>query len=153
MISAESFYNKYWDSVPFAKTDKFSIMTMMTMKSEFLFCINFFGRYHAYIFNMLKPEVVAVNKWLEPKYIPLTINDIELIMDGLINKGFWKECIEQFELWINSTDNPTEDDGSRMYPLNSINIIPETPPDYRLIWKNGYTGKEDDNFISYDYWP
>lgn len=151
MISAESFYNKYWDSIPFAKTDKFSIMAMMTMKSEFLFCINFFDRYHAYIFNMLKPEVVAINKWLEPKYIPLTKNDIELIIDGLINKGFWKECINQFDWWIDSDNNPTGSSGSKMYSLDSINRIPKIPPDYRLIWENGYTGKEDDDFVSYDY--
>lgn len=151
MKSAEAFYTRYWDNVPFAKTDDFSISAVMTMDSEFLFWINFFGRYHAYIFNMLKPEVIAINKWFEPKYIPLTINDIELIMDGLINKEFWNKCIEQFEWWIDSDNNPTEDNGSRMYPLDSLDKIPNTPPDYRLIWKNGYTGKEDDDFVSYDY--
>lgn len=151
MISAELFYNKYWDSLPVARTDKFSISIMTTMNSDFLFYVNFFGRYHAYIFNMVKPEVIAINKWFEPKYISLTKDDIELIMDGLINKGFWDGCIDMFNNFIDSIDNCKKEDGTKLYTCEMLKSIPDTPPDYRLIWENGYTGKEDDDFVSYDY--
>lgn len=150
MKSAELFYEKYWDNLPVAKTDDYSIAIVTTRDSEFLFRINFFGRYHAYIFNMLKPEVAAINKWFEP-YIPLTIDDIELLMDGLANKGFWNKCIDMFNIFVDTDDNYEKDDGTRLYTYEMIKSIPSTPPDYRLIWENGYTGKEDDDFVSYDY--
>ncbi len=150
MISAEKFYKKYYDSFPFAKTDKFGISVVMTDNADFLFGIVFFERYHLYIFDMLKPEVVAINKWYEPKYIPLSKNDIELIMDGLINKHFWEGLIERYKNHIDTTDNLDMNDNP-IYTLESLNKIPATPPDYRLIWENGYTGEEDYDFTSYDY--
>lgn len=36
------------------------------------------------------------------------------------------------------------------YHQEAIDNIPNNPPDYRLIWENGYTGKEDIKFITTD---
>jgi hypothetical protein len=123
------------------------------MKGNFLFDINFYDRQICYIFDMTKPELFCANTFMAPLYTPLSKEDIKLIMTGLIDDGLWNVLIGYFKWWMSTDENYELDNGNKLYPEESLKEIPPIPPDYNLIWNNGYTGKEDYLFVSYDYWP
>ena len=145
MINSIQFFNdNYYSklSVPNKVHDGKSVFIAIMTNNEYIFGFYIRERYTIYYFNMLKPEVYAID--CDPPYIPLSNEDIDILMDKLIKDGIWEKLIEEYQKWIDDPDDPS----NRFY--TTIDPIPLTPPDYHLIWENGYTGKEDISMILHE---
>lgn len=146
MISLSEFFKEYYSTFVYVKQrdEDMKLDPVIMYNNQLVFCC-FIQRTRVwYEFNMMKPEVIAINaNSIIDKYVPLTKDDINNLMHLLIEEGMWNDIINAFKIW--NEDPDFEDVG---YPKEVINSIPSSPPDYRLIWENGYTGKEDINFIT-----
>lgn len=158
MISIQDYYKIYRDSIPIHNPDKntmnYCLIANMLDNGNYVFNYNIYGRYHMYLFNMLKPEIYAINIFDEKQYIPLSKDEVDKLIDGLINRNLWKEIIDMYRWYIETPENLDIND-NQIYTLDSLNKISDTPPDYKLIWENGYTGNEDKlghDYISYMYY-
>ena len=127
----------------FGKNKGWTICPAVMENCDYVFEFGNHSRYTGYYFNMLKPEVYAID--CDPPYIPLSSEDIDILMDILINENAWNEIIDFYKEWIVSSDGCPD---TRFY--TTIDPIPLTPPDYHLIWQNGYTGKEDISMILHE---
>lgn len=159
MISIQDYYKMYRDSIPIHNPDKnimnYCLIANIIDNGDYVFNYSIYGRYHMYLFDMFKPEIYAINIFDEKQYIPVSKDEIEKLMDGLINRNLWEEIINTYRCYIDTPENLDINDNP-IYTMDTLNKIPNTPPDYRLIWENGYTGKEDTElgheYISYMYY-